>query len=65
VWLREVDVHIERGALSVDLLATDVSGVTPGFTWHVKECFPGGDEYDIALPAATVSPVSLFSLPRA
>jgi plastocyanin len=64
VWLREVHAWIDNGALSIDLLATDVSGVTPAFTWHVQERFPGGEEYDISLPSATVSPVSLFSLPR-
>jgi plastocyanin len=64
VWLREIRAHIEKGILSTDLLATDVPGVVPGFTWHVKECFPGGEEYVITVPAATVSPVSLFSLPR-
>jgi hypothetical protein len=65
VWLREIDSHIEQGSLSVDLLATDVSGVTPGFVWNVKECFPGGEEYDVTVPSATPSPASLFSLPRA
>jgi hypothetical protein len=65
VWLREIHGRIEKGALSVELLATDVAGITPGFTWHVKECFPGGAEYDISVPAVTVSPASLFSLPRA
>lgn len=64
VWLHEVHATIEKGSLSIDLLATDVPGVTPGCVWHVKECFPGGEEYDITVPAATVSPVSLFSLPR-
>lgn len=65
VWLRDIDACIESGALSINLLATDVSGITPGFSWHVKECFPGGGEYDVTVPSATASPVSLFSLPRA
>jgi plastocyanin len=65
VWLRSIHAWIENGVLTVDLLATDVSGVTPAFTWHVKECFPGGEEYSVTVPSATVSPVSLFSLPRA
>lgn len=64
VWLHEVHERIEKGVLTISLLATDVSGVTPGFSWHVKECFPGGEEYDITIPSATTSPVSLFSLPR-
>lgn len=64
VWLHEVHERIEKGVLTINLLATDVSGVTPGFSWHVKECFPGGEEYDITVPSATASPVSLFSLPR-
>jgi hypothetical protein len=63
VWLHEVHERIEKGVLTINLLATDVSGVTPGFSWHVKECFPGGEEYD-TVPSATTSPVSLFSLPR-
>jgi plastocyanin len=65
VWLHEVHARVEKGLLSIDLLCTDVSGITPVFTWHVKECFPGGEEYDITVPSTTVSPVSLFSLPRA
>jgi plastocyanin len=65
VWLREIRVRIEKGELNVDLLATDIPGITPGFMWHVKECFPGGEEYDVTVPAATTSPVSLFTLPRA
>jgi plastocyanin len=65
VWLHEVHTRIDKGVLSIDLLATDVAGVTPAFTWHVKECFPGGEEYNVTLPSATVSPVSLFSLPQA
>jgi hypothetical protein len=65
VWLREVVARIDKGALSINLLATDIPEVTPGFTWHVKECFPGGEEYDVSVPAATPSPASLFSLPRA
>jgi hypothetical protein len=62
VWLHEVHERVERGLLTISLLATDVAGVTPAFTWRVKECFPGGEEYDITVPAATTSPVSLFSL---
>jgi hypothetical protein len=64
VWLRGLVAHIERGLLTTALLATDVVGVTPTFSWHVEECFPGGQEYDILVPSATVSPVSLFALPR-
>jgi hypothetical protein len=64
VWLHEVHKRIEKGLLTIDLLATDVPEVTPGFSWHVKECFPGGEEYDITVPAVTTSPASLFSLPR-
>jgi hypothetical protein len=65
VWLEEVHERIDHGLLAVSLLATDVAGVSPAFTWHVKECFPGGREWDITVPAATVSPVSLFALPEA
>jgi pyruvate/2-oxoglutarate dehydrogenase complex dihydrolipoamide dehydrogenase (E3) component len=65
VWLRKVEERIEKGILTVKLLATDVSGVIPGFHWHVHECFPGGEEYDILVPAASESPISLFALPRA
>jgi hypothetical protein len=65
VWLHEINSRIDKGLLTVSLLATDVAGVTPAFTWHVKECFPGGSEWDITVPAATVSPVSLFALPVA
>lgn len=60
VWLNEVHERVEKGLLTVTLLATDV---VP-FSWHVKECFPGGEEYDVLVPAASTSPVSLFALPR-
>lgn len=65
VWLHELHERIEKGVLTIDLLATDVPEVTPAFSWHVKECFPGGQEWDILVPMATTSPVSLFSLPLA
>lgn len=64
VWLKKTEKRIEKGLMTIDLLATDVPGVNPGFSWHVKECFPGGEEYDVLVPAATTSPVSLFTLPR-
>jgi hypothetical protein len=65
VWLHEVNSRIEKGLLTISLLATDVVGVSPAFSWHVKECFPGGTEYDIQVPSATTSPASLFTLPAA
>lgn len=65
VWLREVHARIESGVLTVPLLATDVSAVTPTFYWSVQECFPGGQQYDVLVPSATTSPASLFSLPAA
>jgi hypothetical protein len=64
VWLHELHSRIERGVLTINLLATDVAGVDP-FFWHVKECFPGGKEWDIQVPSATTSPASLFTLPLA
>lgn len=63
VWLHEIWTRIENGVLSIPLLATDVTGVTPSFYWNVQECFPGGQKYAVLVPGATASPASLFSLP--
>jgi hypothetical protein len=59
-------VYIRIGLMSVTLFATDNSTIVTDsgnpLTYHVVEHFPGGQQYDIAVPAATVSPADLRSL---
>lgn len=46
-------VYLWNGQLSVNLLATDNPNMTPStFTYHVKQHFLGGDEFDIQVPIA-------------
>lgn len=55
--------HLYYGKLMVALLATDNTNVTPtSFTYHVKENYLGGLEYDITVPKASSVPVQLESL---
>lgn len=59
-------IHLYYGRLLVNLLATDNTTVTPtSFTYHVKEHYPEGLEYDISVPKASfdgTNPVLLESL---
>lgn len=49
-------IFLWYGALSVSLLATDNANMTPAsFTYHVKEHFKGGNQYDIVVPSADAS----------
>ena len=55
-------IHLYYGQMRVSLLATDSTGISPSsFTYHVKEHFLDGLEYDISVPKLT-TPVSLDSL---
>ena len=48
-------VDLVDGILDTQLPATDDPDITPiEFTYHVKEDFPGGIEYDLAVPMAMV-----------
>jgi len=56
-------IHLYYGKLFVALLATDNASTTPtSFTYHVKEHFLDGLEYDITVPKASSVPVHLESL---
>jgi hypothetical protein len=59
-------IYIRRGLLSVTLMCTDTNGIVTDsgqpLTYHVTEHFLGGQQFDIALPTASVSPVDLRSL---
>ena len=59
-------IYIRRGLMSVTLMCTDmISLVTDSgnpLTYHVVEHFLTGQQYDITLPSASVSPVDLRSL---
>ena len=69
-------IYIRYGMLNVYLMATDTpgmtitdsSGNTPAngngttFTYHVREYFEFGREYDITVPGATTSPVDINTL---
>jgi len=57
-------IYIWYGALSVSLLATDNANMTPAsFTYHVKEHFKGGNQYDIVVPSAdSSSAINIFNL---
>jgi hypothetical protein len=57
-------IYLWYGQLSVSLLATDNANMTPAsFTYHVKENFKGGNQYDITVPSAdSSSAVSIFNL---
>jgi hypothetical protein len=49
-------IYLWYGQLNVTLLATDNSFMTPAsFTYHVKEHYLGGQQYDITVPSADVS----------
>lgn len=55
--------HLYYGKLLVALLATDnINTVPSSFTYHVKEHFLNGLEYDITVPKASAVPVLLESL---
>lgn len=46
-------IYIQYGRLSVSLLATDNANMIPAtFTYHVKEYFENGCQYDIQAPSA-------------
>ena len=59
-------VYIRRGLMSATLFATDNSTLVTDsgnpLTYHVIEHFLGGQQFDISVPAATVSPADLRSL---
>lgn len=56
-------VYLWNGQLAVNLLATNNANQTPAaFTYHVKEHFLEGNEYDINLPVTTTSPANIHSL---
>jgi|SRR5215469_5090663 len=56
-------VYLWNGQLAVNLLATNNANQTPvNFTYHVKENFFEGNEYDISLPTTTTSPIDIHSL---
>jgi hypothetical protein len=58
-------MYLRNGNLLVNLLATDNAGVNmvpSSFTYHVKEHFFRGQEYDITVPSASNSPVDIHSL---
>lgn len=56
-------IYLWHGQLMVRLLATDNSNMNPAsFTYHVKEHFLGGQEYDISVPSANTGPVDIHSL---
>jgi hypothetical protein len=58
-------MYLRNGNLLVNLLATDNAGVNmvpSAFTYHVKEHFLRGQEYDITVPSASESPVDIHDL---
>lgn len=57
-------IYLQYGQLSVNLLATDNANMTPTtFTYHVKEYFKGGCQYDIEVPSADSStPTDIHNL---
>ena len=59
-------IYIRRGLMSATVFATDNSTLVTDsgnpLTYHVTEHFLGGQQYDISVPAATVSPADLRSL---
>lgn len=56
-------IHLDHGRLAVQLLATDCPGTTPSsFTYHVKEHFFEGNEYDITVSHLNPSPVDIHDL---
>lgn len=49
-------IYLWQGQLSVSLLATDNANMAPvSFTYHVRENYIGGIQYDIVVPSADVS----------
>lgn len=59
-------IYIRRGLMSVTLMCTDATGLVTDsghpLTYHVVEHFLGGQQFDISVPSATVSPADLRSL---
>lgn len=59
-------IYIRRGLMSATVFATDNSTMVTDsgnpLTFHVVEHFLGGQQFDITVPAATVSPADLRSL---
>ena len=59
-------IYIRRGLASVTLFATDNSTIVTDsgnpLTYHVVEHMLDGQQYDISVPAASVSPADLRSL---
>ena len=59
-------IYIRNGLMSVTLFATNNSTMVTDsgnpLTYHVVEHFLGGQQFDISVPAATVSPADLRSL---
>jgi hypothetical protein len=46
-------IYLQYGRLYVSVLATDNANMTPtSFTYHVRENFEGGNQYDITAPSA-------------
>lgn len=55
--------YLNKGQLQIDLLATDNPNVLPSdFTYHVKENWMGGREYDIKVPHGVTEPVDIETL---
>jgi hypothetical protein len=59
-------IYIRLGLMSVTLMCTDATGLVTDsglpLTYHVVEHFMGGQQFDISLPSATISPTDLRSL---
>lgn len=59
-------IYIRHGLMSVTIMTTVNSAIVTDsglpLTYHVVEHFPGGQQYDIAIPSNAVSPVDLRSL---
>lgn len=57
-------IYLQYGQLSVSLLATDNASMTPAtFSYHVRENFSGGSQYDITVPSAdATAPVDIHGL---
>jgi hypothetical protein len=64
VWVAPGQVvgTVDEGTLSVELPASNDPDSSPPFVYHVKECFPGGREYNIIVPFDATGPVELWTL---
>lgn len=59
-------IFLRVGVLDVFLVATDATGLATStgnaLTYHVREHWLGGTQYDITAPGASADPVDLYSL---